>query len=79
MFNFRSSACPVPGVSDLLLSELIQQALAEEKRAINMGLGINAGVTFFKKKWGGVVFLPYAFCLYGTSRKENLDTLLQKL
>ncbi len=79
MFNFRSSACPVPGVSDLLFSEVIQHALAEEKRVVNMGLGINAGVTFFKEKWGGVVFLPYAFCLCRTSGKENLDTLLQKL
>ena len=79
MFNFRSSVRPVPGVSDLLLSEVIQHALAEEKRAINMGLGINPGVAFFKEKWGGAVFLPYAFCLYRSSKKEVLDTLLQKL
>jgi len=79
MFNFSSEAFYVPGASDLLLSEMIKQAKTEEKKYINLGLGINLGVTFFKKKWGGVVFLPYASCLYHPSRKENLETLLQKL
>jgi hypothetical protein len=79
MFNFSSETFYVPGASDLLLSEVIKQAKTEEKKYINLGLGINPGVTFFKKKWGGVVFLPYAFYLYQPSRKENLEALLQKL
>jgi len=79
MFNFTSDALYVPGASDLLLSEVIQQAKTEGKKYINLGLGINSGVTFFKKKWGGAVFLPYAFCLFRHSKKENLETLLQKL
>ncbi len=79
MFNFSSDALYVPGASDLLLSEVIQQAKTERKKYINLGLGINPGVTFFKEKWGGVAFLPYASCLYHPSRKEDLDTLLQKL
>jgi len=79
MFNFGSDARYVPGASDLLLSEVILQATAEKKKYINLGLGINRGVTFFKKKWGGVPFLPYASCFYHPSRKEDLDSLLQKL
>jgi len=79
MFNFSSDTLYVPGASDLLLSEMIKQAKIEKKKYINLGLGINPGVTFFKKKWGGVGFLPYAFCLYHPSRKENLEVLLQKL
>ncbi len=79
MFNFNSDTFYVPGASDLLLSEVIQQAKTERKKYINLGLGINPGVTFFKKKWGGVVFLPHAYCLYRPSRKENLEALLQKL
>jgi hypothetical protein len=79
MFNFGSDARYVPGASDLLLSEVIQQAKTEKKKYINLGLGINRGVAFFKKKWGGVPFLPYASCFYHLSRKENLDSLLQKL
>jgi hypothetical protein len=79
MFNFTSDARYVPGVSDLLLSEVIQQAKKEGKKYINLGLGINPGVTFFKEKWGGVAFLSYAFCLFPPSKKESLDTLFQKL
>ena len=79
MFNFTSDALYVPGASDLLLSEVIQQAKAEGKKYMNLGLGINSGVTFFKKKWGGAAFLPYAFCLFRPSKKESLETLLQKL
>jgi hypothetical protein len=79
MFNFTSDTLYVPGASDLLLSEVIQQAKTEGKKYMNLGLGINSGVTFFKKKWGGAVFLPYAFCLFRSSKKESLETLLQKL
>jgi hypothetical protein len=79
MFNFGSGARYVPGASDLLLSEVIKQAKTERKKYINLGLGINPGVTFFKKKWGAVAFLPHASCLYHLSRKENLEALLQKL
>ena len=79
MFNFGSEARYVPGASDLLLSEVIKQAKTESKKYINLGLGINPGVTFFKKKWCGVPFLPYASCFYHLKRKENLDALLQKL
>ena len=79
MFNFGSDARYVPGASDLLLSKVIQQAKTEKKKYINLGLGINRGVTFFKKKWGGMPFLPYTSCLYQPSRKEDLDSLLQKL
>ncbi len=79
MFNFSSEALYVPGASDLLLSEVIQQAKTERRKYINLGLGINTGVTFFKKKWGGVPFLPYASCFYHPSRKEDLEALLQKL
>jgi hypothetical protein len=79
MFNFNSTPLHVPGASDLLLSEVIRQAKTEGKRYLNLGLGINPGVAFFKKKWGGVVFLPHAFCLYEPSSREVMDSFLQKL
>jgi hypothetical protein len=79
MFNFRSESRYIPGASDLLLSAVMQQAIAEGKKYINLGLGINPGVTFFKEKWGGEVFLPYAFCLYHPPRKGFLEMLFQRL
>jgi hypothetical protein len=79
MFNFRSETRYVPGASDLLLSAVIGQAIAEEKKYLNLGLGINPGVAFFKEKWGGAVFLPHACCLYHPPRKGFLEMLLQRL
>jgi hypothetical protein len=58
---------------------MIQEAKREGKRYINLGLGINPGITFFKKKWGGTAFLPYAFFVYRPPGREELDTLFQKL
>jgi len=79
MFNFRSQTHYTPGASDLLLSAVIEQATAEGKRYVNLGLGINRGVTFFKTKWGGADFLPHAFCLYRPPRKGLLELLLRRL
>ena len=79
MFNFTSTSLYVPGASDLLLSEVIRQAKTEGKRYLNLGLGINPGVAFFKKKWGGVIFLPYAFAMVKPASREATETLLQKL
>ncbi len=59
LFNFRSTKLSVPGASDLLFKEMIQLAQSEEKQAINLGLGIHAGIRRFKEKWGGVPFLKY--------------------
>ncbi|MEJ2728682.1 MAG: hypothetical protein P8185_09245 [Deltaproteobacteria bacterium] len=59
LFNFRSSKIVVPGASDLLFDAMVRLAQSEGKDAINLGLGIHAGIRRFKEKWGGVAFLPY--------------------
>ncbi len=59
MFNFRSRKHKIPGTSDLLLAHIIEQGRAAGKRFINLGLGINPGVAFFKKKWGAKPFLEH--------------------
>ena len=56
MYNIRSQKHSVPGVSDLLLAQIIEQAQALEKTYLNLGLGINSGIAFFKKKWGAKPF-----------------------
>jgi hypothetical protein len=58
-FNFRSAKIAVPGASDLLFNEMIRLAHSEGKRAINLGLGIHAGIRRFKEKWGGAPFLAH--------------------
>jgi hypothetical protein len=79
MFNFTSRDRYIPGASDLLLYEMLRSSEEEKKKFINLGLGINPGVTFFKKKWGGAPFYPYFSYRYVPSKKEVLETLLQKL
>jgi hypothetical protein len=59
MFQLRSRSCRVPGCSDLLLWALVQRAREQGKRYLNLGLGINPGVAFFKEKWGAVPFVPH--------------------
>jgi len=60
LFSFRSSKINVPGASDLIFHEMVNLAQTEDKKAVNLGLGVNAGIRHFKEKWGGVPFLPYA-------------------
>jgi hypothetical protein len=79
MFNFAPRKLYVPGVSDLLLNQLIQSARERGKRFINLGLGINKGVAFFKVKWAGAPFLAYEFCQYEVRRKQVMDDLWGKL
>lgn len=79
MFNFISRKHYVPGASDALLYEIVKMAEEHEKRYVNLGLGINKGVIFFKRKWGGTPFLPYEYALYRRTRRTILDSLLQKL
>jgi hypothetical protein len=51
----------VPHASDLLFFEMINVARDQRKEYIHLGLGVNAGISRFKKKWGGVPFLKYEF------------------
>jgi hypothetical protein len=79
MFNFRSRHTNVPGTSDLLLAEIIRTAQEQGKRAVNLGLGISPGVSFFKKKWGGRPFLEHRSVLYQPSSNASLEGLFSKL
>lgn len=71
MFNFISRKNYVPGISDLLMHEMITFAKTESKRFINLGLGINEGVIFFKKKWGAMPFLSYQFEYKTLAKKKS--------
>jgi hypothetical protein len=77
MFNFRSPLHPFPGASDLLLQEIITEAKSQGKTRFNLGLGINAGVAFFKTKWGARPFLPHESVLYRRKPPSFLESLFQ--
>lgn len=70
LFSFRSTKIQVPGAADLLLRELIAVAETAGKKMVNLGLGINDGIRYFKEKWGGSPFCVYNSMLV---RKEELN------
>ncbi len=78
MFSFRSAKKNVPGASDLLFHEMVKRAQTEGKKAVNLGLGINAGIRRFKEKWGGAAFLDYCSALVD-KREVDLGNLAKKL
>lgn len=57
MFAFRQKHS-TPGTADLLLYTLVREAERQGYKRVNLGLGINGGIEFFKHKWGGRDFLP---------------------
>jgi hypothetical protein len=59
MFCFRSPELAPPGGADLLLAELLKEARERGQTRMNLGLAVNAGIGFFKRKWGAALFLPY--------------------
>ena len=60
LFNFTSKKEEyIPGTSDLLFKKCVEIALESGKEYINMGLGINEGVKYFKSKWGAKPTLEY--------------------
>jgi hypothetical protein len=59
MFCFRDPKCAPPGSADLMLAGLLEEACRRGQTCMNLGLGVNAGIGFFKRKWGATPFLPY--------------------
>ncbi len=58
MFAFRRKDSP-PGTSDVLLNALAAGASERGQTILNLGLGIDNGVAFFKKKWGARELMPH--------------------
>lgn len=78
LFSFRSAKLKVPGASDLLFHEMQNLARTQGKKAVNLGLGVNAGIRRFKEKWGGVPFLKYGSALVD-KREIDIGRLARKL
>ena len=49
-----------------------------QKKAVNLGLGINSGIRRFKEKWGGAPFLKYS-SVFVDKREVDLGRLAKKL
>ncbi len=69
MFAFKQEDAnlKVPGVADAVLFALLEEASNRGYSQCNLGLGINAGIKFFKEKWGAKPSLSFV----ETSWKKN--------
>lgn len=73
MFAFRWPDAP-PGTADLLLAGLARHGEAMGHSRMNLGLGINPGISHFKKKWGASPYLPYVETAWNLPRKREQGT-----
>jgi hypothetical protein len=48
--------------SDLLVREMAHITIQENKQFMHLGLGVNPGISRFKRKWGGVPWMDYRAC-----------------
>lgn len=78
MFCFRDPRFAPPGSTDLLLAGLLEEAHKRGQTLMNLGLGIDDGIAFFKRKWGAIAFLPYVEVSWVTTRprRSKKDPLL---
>ena len=44
---------------DALLQALADEAVRRGQSVLNLGLGMDGGITFFKKKWGAFELMPH--------------------
>jgi hypothetical protein len=79
MFSFRNPELAPPGSADLLLARLVEEARARGQTRMNLGLGVNAGVAFFKRKWRAEPFLPYVEVSWDIAAPSILARLGRRL
>lgn len=58
LFTFRRPESP-PGTADALLAALAGEGIRRGHATLNLGLGVNPGIAFFKRKWGAAVLRPH--------------------
>jgi len=75
MFCFREPSLAPPGSADRVFSGLLEEAARRGQIRMNLGLGVNAGIRFFKRKWGAQPFLP---CIE-TAWDMSASGILQRL
>lgn len=80
----RSRSHPVPHAGDALFAVMLEKARAAGCDFVQLGLGVNEGITRFKRKWGGAPQLSYVMAQWqerprADVHKVVLDELMQAL
>lgn len=80
----RARTHPVPHAGDALFAVMLEKARDAGRAFVQLGLGVNEGITRFKRKWGGTPQLAYVMAQWQEQaradvRKVVLDELMQAL
>ena len=80
----RARSHPVPHAGDALFAVMLEKARAAGCDFVQLGLGVNEGITRFKRKWGGAPQLSYVMAQWqerprADVHKVVLDELMQAL
>lgn len=70
MFAFRAKNA-APGTADLLLHAVVREAQKQGHERVNLGLAINGGIGFFKKKWQAQDFMPLVECSWPVTKPSK--------
>lgn len=76
IFCFRDKTHAPSGSADLALYGLLEEAQRRGHTRMNLGLGVNDGIRFFKRKWGAEIFLPCIETTWEISKPSVLSTVL---
>ncbi len=63
----------VPHAADLLFAHMIKISKERHKEYIHLGLGVNDGISRFKRKWGGVKTLPFVMASWQEKSQHSLQ------
>ena len=80
LFAFRAPESP-PGTADALLDALATEGIRRGHTLLNLGLGINPGIVFFKRKWNATILRPHMETSWAVQRPQEAGLLgsLKKL
>ncbi len=79
MLGAHSRQFYVPHAADALFAFMIELSAKENKEYIHLGLGVNEGITRFKRKWGAKVSMPFVRAAWqdnSASFKDDMHSLL---
>ena len=75
LFAFRHPQSP-PGTADALLEALAEEGIRRGHTLLNLGLGINGGIAFFKRKWGAEVLQPHMETSWNRKPPQSAGTFI---
>lgn len=76
----HSRSCYVPHASDLLFAAMLKEAEQAGKAHVLLGLGVNEGITRFKRKWGGLCAQAYEMAMWREAGEVgHIDELLKAM